>query len=113
MIKTAATLALSLAALTLTACGTSSDTTAAAPVTASTTTAATGSNPTALRGATCRGLLATVAQYRTSGGDSAVTKAVEEAIAALPATPEWASLNDTERQATIDGARDAATGTCA
>ncbi|QLY31829.1 hypothetical protein H0264_05835 [Nocardia huaxiensis] len=112
MIKTAVALALPLAALTLTACGTSSDTTAAAPVSASTTAAATGSTPAALRESTCRGLLATVAQYRTSGGDSAVTKAVEEAIAALPATPEWTSLNDTERQATIDGVRDAATGSC-
>ncbi|MBL1075235.1 hypothetical protein JK358_12610 [Nocardia sp. 2] len=114
MTRTAVAITVSAAAIALAGCG-ASETTTATTAPAPTTTQPAATPPAApmdLRASTCRDLLPMVAQTRNGGGDGAVTKAVEDAIAWMPTTPEWTSLSEEDRQAAIDGVRDAATGTC-
>lgn len=65
-----------------------------------------------LRSKTCTDLLPMLEAMRPLGGDAAVQKTVEDTIAWFPQTPEWATLSDSERTATVQGARDAGTGVC-
>ncbi|PXX52878.1 hypothetical protein DFR70_12945 [Nocardia tenerifensis] len=99
--KTIALLAIGVA-LTLTGCSSSTNTDAAA-----TTTAA----HDAVRGKSCENYLPVLSKLKEASPESA-NKTAEETIALLPQSPQWATLSEADRQATIAGIRDAATGKC-
>ncbi|MFD3431174.1 hypothetical protein [Nocardia fluminea] len=132
MTRTLAALALVALAAMATGCGDADDQTApttTAPAAAASTTAASSSTaaitttsaapssaaapiPTfALRGQACRDILPLLDALRV-GGQDAATKAGEEFIADMPSRPEWATMSEADRAATIAGIRDAEAGSC-
>ncbi len=69
-------------------------------------------SPAQLRRKTCADLLPRMNHLRTDSGQAAVDRAVDDAIANFPTTPDWPVLTSEQRQAAIDGAHDSATGAC-
>jgi len=114
-----------LCAAVLAGCATDSDTTATpsasseavvASPSSSAAESATAANtaPTpasAVRGQACRDILPLLDQLRAIDPATA-TSTAETTIDNLPATPEWPSLSEADRAATIAGIRDAAAGSC-
>ncbi len=64
-----------------------------------------------LRMQTCRDILPLLDQLRSVSAEAA-RQSAEDTISNLPQTPEWPTLSESDRQATIAGIRDAAGGTC-
>ncbi|MBF6169940.1 hypothetical protein [Nocardia blacklockiae] len=71
-----------------------------------------GSAPREIRRRTCEQLAPEVERARGASGQAGVDRAVAEAVAGLPGTPDWQVFSEDQRQAAIDGAHDAGTGRC-
>ncbi|MFI6043608.1 hypothetical protein ACIA8C_18385 [Nocardia sp. NPDC051321] len=71
-----------------------------------------GSTPAQLRHKTCEDLLPRFESVRKTSGQSGVDQAADAAIANFTDTPDWPVLSEPQHHAVIDGARDAATGSC-
>ncbi|WP_167486828.1 hypothetical protein [Nocardia terpenica] len=69
-------------------------------------------SPAQLRHKTCEDLLPRMNHLRTDSGQAAANRAVDDAIANFPTTPDWPVLTSEQQQAAIDGAHDSATGKC-
>ncbi len=65
----------------------------------------------AVRGKSCQEYLPVLSKLKEVSADSA-NKTAEDTIAMLPQSPQWPSLNETDRQSMIAGIRAAATGKC-
>ncbi|WP_433658004.1 hypothetical protein ACQPW1_39620 [Nocardia sp. CA-128927] len=87
--------------------------TAASPSTAVPNTAGTSAERpgSRLRQQSCEDILPLLDQLRAISADAA-RQSAEDTISNLPQTPEWPTLSESDRQATIAGIRDAAGGTC-
>ncbi|MCM6775591.1 hypothetical protein NDR87_15055 [Nocardia sp. CDC159] len=70
------------------------------------------SSPGQIRRVSCEDLLDRLDKIRAEQGQPGVDRAVEQTIAELPSKPDWAVLTPDQRQAAVDGTRDAATGKC-
>ncbi|WP_147471534.1 hypothetical protein [Nocardia stercoris] len=68
--------------------------------------------PAKLRNKTCAALIPRLDNIRRTSGQPGVDRAVDDTIGGYPSSPDWAVFTDEQRQATIDGAHDAATGVC-
>ncbi|MGV9676908.1 hypothetical protein ACWDSJ_16660 [Nocardia sp. NPDC003482] len=87
-------------------------TTTSASVATTPVRAPSASSPKQIRHVSCEDLLGKLDGIRAQSGQPGVDKAVADTIADYPNKPDWAVLTGEQRQAAIDGAHDAATGTC-
>ncbi|WP_460723516.1 hypothetical protein [Nocardia heshunensis] len=69
-------------------------------------------SPAELRRKTCADLVPKLNKIRQDSGQQEVDRTVDTTISGYPSSPDWAVLTDEQRQAAIDGTRDAATGRC-
>ncbi|MFI6871626.1 hypothetical protein [Nocardia sp. NPDC050406] len=69
-------------------------------------------SPAEVRRATCEELLGQFDQLRSDKGQAEVDKAAEDTIAKFPGLPRWSVFTEDQRQASIEGVRDAARGEC-
>lgn len=69
-------------------------------------------SPAELRHKTCSDLVPKLNKIRQDSGQQAVDRSVDDTISGYPSSPDWAVFTDQQRQAAIDGTRDAATGRC-
>ncbi|MFI6172844.1 hypothetical protein ACIBCN_39125 [Nocardia sp. NPDC051052] len=64
-----------------------------------------------VRGKSCQNYLPVLSKLKEVSQDSA-NKTAEETISMLPQSAQWPALSEVDRQSTIAGIRDAATGKC-
>lgn len=69
-------------------------------------------SPAKLRHKTCEDLLPTLREIRDKSGQDGVDRAVADTIAGYPGTADWSVFSPEQQDAAINGAHDAATGTC-
>ncbi|WP_405163347.1 lipoprotein [Nocardia sp. NBC_01499] len=78
--------------------------------------ASTGAAPTtalnpAVRGKSCQDYLPVLSKLKEVSAESA-NKTAEDSISMLQQSAQWPTLSEVDRQSTIAGIRDAATGKC-
>ncbi|MEU0546005.1 hypothetical protein [Nocardia sp. NPDC005978] len=71
-----------------------------------------GIAPAVLRRETCEKFSERFETIRRDSGQAGVDRAVADALADFPGTPDWQVFTEEQRQASLDGARDAGTGKC-
>lgn len=64
-----------------------------------------------VRGSSCQNYLPVLSKLKDVSQESA-NKTAEETISMLPQSAQWPSLSEVDRQSTIAGIQDAATGKC-
>lgn len=71
-----------------------------------------GIAPAVLRRETCEKFAERFETIRRDSGQEGVDRAVAQALDEFPGTPDWQVFTEEQRQASLDGVRDAGAGTC-